>query len=164
MHKLLRCLTLCIVGLLVAGCTKVNSGVVGMFELDTDVRVEFVVGEDINPDEKHTPSPLYIRFYELSSDKAFMQADFLDLYERDETVLGKDLIAKQELNRLIPGKNRQESFVVDPETRYVALFAEFYQFKNAKYKLIVPVTSNNVLANSVRVEILDNQMMLRSAR
>lgn len=150
--------------ILVVGCTKLNSGVVGMFELDTDVRITFLVDEDVNPDEKHTPSPLYVRFYELQSDKAFRQADFLDLYERDETLLGKDLIAKQELNRLVPGKNREERFVVDPETRFIGLFAEFYQFKNAKYKVIVPVTQKNVIANALRVEISDNQMVLRSTR
>lgn len=31
-------------------CTKLNSGVVGMFDLDTDLKLVLVGGEDINPD------------------------------------------------------------------------------------------------------------------
>lgn len=146
------------------GCTKVNSGVVGMLELDTDLKLMLIAGKDINPDEKHTPSPLYIRLYELTSDQAFSKADFLQLYEKDETLLGKDLIAKRELNRLVPGELQQEQFVLDPKTRYVALFAEFYEYKNSKYKIVFPVTSKNVIKNTVRIELTGNQMLLQSAR
>lgn len=155
-----------VVGLagLLASCTKVNSGMVGMFNFDTDLRVVFNVANDINPDENHTPSPLFIRLYELSSDKAFKQADFLSLYERDEALLGKDLLARQELARILPGTNREERFVVNSETRYVALFAEFFQFKNAKYSLVFPVTSHNVIENTVRIDITDNKIMLHSGR
>lgn len=161
MHSLWRMGALTLALVLLAGCTRVNSGVVGMFELDTDVHVEFEIAKDINPDENHTPSPLFVRLYELKDDAAFKKADFIGLYEQDESLLGKDLIGKQELNRLVPGESRKDKFVVDPGTRFVALFAEFYQFKNAKYKLIFPVTSNNVIENSVKVLISDNQMLLR---
>ena len=117
-------------------CTKVNSGVVGMFNLDTDLKLILLAGKDINPDEKHSPSPLFIRLYELSSDQAFNRADFLGLYEKDDALLGKDLIAKRELNRLVPGETQEDGFVLDANTRYVGLFAEFYEYKNSKFKLI----------------------------
>ena len=146
-----------------SACTKVNSGVVGMFNFDTDLKVVLEVSDDINPDEKHTASPLYLRFYELTSDKVFNKTDFLELYENDETILGKDLIAKQELDAVLPGVSREERFVVDPATRFVAIFAEFYEFRNSKYKLVFPVTSNNVIENTVRIEISDNKLILRSA-
>lgn len=154
---LIPCLTL-------NGCTKANSRVGGMFDFDTDLKITFAVGDNINPDEKHTPSPLYVRFYELNSENAFQHADFLALYEGDDNVLGKELITKKELKRITPGGNRVENFVVSPDTRYVALFAEFFQYKNAKYKLVFPVTSHNVIGNTVRVEITDNKMQLRVAK
>lgn len=148
----------------VLSCTKVNSGVVGMFDLDTDLKLIFLAGKDINPDEKHSPSPLFIRLYELSSDQAFNRADFLELYEKDDALLGKDLIAKRELNRLVPGETQEDAFVLDAKTRYVGLFAEFYEYKNSKYKLVFPVTSKNVVKNTIRVEVTGNQMLLQRAR
>ncbi len=145
-------------------CTKVNSGVGGVFNFDTDLKIIFEVANNINPDEKHTPSPLYVRLYELKSDKIFARAGFLELFEEDEALLGNELIAKQELKRIAPGEARQESFVVSKDTRYVALFAEFFQFKNAKYKVVFPVTSNNVIENTVRIEINDTNLLLRSTK
>jgi type VI secretion system protein VasD len=145
-------------------CTKVNSGVVGMFNLDTDLKLILLAGKDINPDEKHSPSPLFIRLYELSSDQAFNRADFLGLYEKDDALLGKDLIAKRELNRLVPGETQEDGFVLDANTRYVGLFAEFYEYKNSKFKLVFPVTPKNVVKNTVRVEVTGNQMLLQRAR
>lgn len=145
-------------------CTKVNSGVVGMFNLDTDLKLILLASKDINPDEKHSPSPLFIRLYELSSDQAFNRADFLGLYEKDDALLGKDLIAKRELNRLVPGETQEDGFVLDANTRYVGLFAEFYEYKNSKYKLVFPVTPKNVVKNTVRVEVTGNQMLLQRAR
>jgi len=161
---LTRGLLLVLLSLSLLSCTKVNSGVVGMFNLDTDLKLMLIAGKDINPDEKRSPSPLYIRLYELTSEHAFNKADFMGLYERDEALLGKDMLAKRELNRLVPGESQQEVFVVDPKTRYVALFAEFYEFKNAKYKIIFPVTSKNVVKNTVRIEVTGNSMLLQSAR
>lgn len=146
------------------GCAKVNSGVVGMFDFDTDLKLILTADKDINPDEKRSPSPLFIRLYELTSDQAFNKADFLELYEKGDTLLGKDMIAKRELNRLVPGEVQQEQWVLDPKTRYVALFAEFYEYRNSKYKLVFPVTSANVIKNTVRIEVTGNQMLLQSAR
>jgi type VI secretion system protein VasD len=160
----MRNLLLIILAVALASCTKVNSGVVGMFNLDTDLKLILLAGKDINPDEKRSPSPLYIRLYELTSDHAFNKADFMALYEKDDTLLGKDVLAKRELNRLVPGESQEEAFVLDPKTRYVALFAEFYEFKNAKYKIIFPVTSKNVVKNTVRIEVTGNNMLLQSAR
>lgn len=163
-NLVLRSLVLILLTCGLWGCTKVNSGVVGMFDLDTDLKVIFIAGKDINPDEKHSPSPLYIRLYELTSDHAFIKADFLALYEKDDALLGKDLIAKRELNRIVPGESREETLVLDPKTRYVALFAEYFEYKNAKYKLIFPVTSKNVIKNTVRIELSGNNMLLQSTR
>lgn len=163
MKRLLTATLVALTALLVA-CTKVNSGVGGVFNFDTDLKLMFEVAANVNPDEKHTPSPIYLRFYELTSDKSFNRASFLELYENDTAVLGDELIAKQELKRLAPGESRAERFVVAKNTRYVALFAEFFQYKNAKFKVVFPVTSNNVVENTARIELNDTHLLLRSAK
>lgn len=133
-----------------------------MLGLDTDVRITFDVGLEINPDEKHSPSPLYIRFYELGSDQRFSKADFLEIYQNDEQLLGDDLLVRRELSAFRPGGSREERFVVSPDTRYVALFAEFYQYRNTRYKVIFPVTPHNIIGDSVRVQIQGAKMQIKS--
>ena len=117
--------------LLISGCTAINSGVGGYLGLDTDLKLNFEVDSDVNPDERKKPSPLFIRLYELKSTKMFNKSDFIDIYERDQEALGADLIAVQKLRRLTPGEQRHDSFVLDPATRYVALYAEFLRYKDS---------------------------------
>ncbi len=141
---------------MIAACSSVNTKVGGMLNLDTDLSLTFKVDADINPDEGKKPSPLFIRMYELKSDKQFNKANFIDLYERDKEVLGADLIAKQRLKRLAPGEDRENEFVLDPQTRFVGLYAEFLQYKNATFKVVIPISPTNVIASSSIVHISGN--------
>ncbi len=140
-------------------CQAVNSSVGGYFDLDTDVQIELLVDADINPDEQGLASPLFIRLYELSSNKMMRRADFIEIYERDKEVLGADIIAVHKLKRLKPGENRTEHFVLDKKTNYVALYAEFLEFKESKYKLIIPVVANNVFRDSVVIRVSGNELI-----
>lgn len=158
-----RCLSILLIAstLLSTGCARFNSGAFGLLDLKTDVRLMLEVDNDINPDDQHTSSPVYLRFYELKSDRAFVRADFLELYESDVTVLGDDLIKKQELDRLVPGEDRLEHFVLNPETRYIGIFAEFYQYRDARYKVVFPITAKNVFDDRAFIQIHDNNLVLR---
>lgn len=140
-------------------CQAVNSSVGGYFDLDTDVQIELLVDADINPDEQGLASPLFIRLYELSSNKMMRRADFIEIYERDKELLGADMIAVHKLKRLKPGENRTEHFVLDKKTNYVALYAEFLEFKGSKYKLIIPVVANNVFRDSVVIRVSGNELI-----
>lgn len=142
--------------LVLSGCQTVGE----TLNLDTDVSLSFNVQADVNPDDTNTPAPLFVRFYELKSNHMFEKAEFIDLYERDTEVLGADLIAKQELKRLTPGEKREESFVLNPETRYIALFSEFYHYSDSKYRLVVPVEANNIFKDKVVIKISGNTMSL----
>lgn len=139
-------------------CTSLNTQVGGVFKLDTDVHLTFKADADINPDDKKRPSPLFLRMYELKSTKQFDKANFIDLFERDSEVLGADLVAKQTLKRLKPGDERTDKFVLKPETRFVALFAEYLQYKDAKFKVVIPIAPTNVFASSGTVYLYGNTL------
>ncbi len=143
-----------------SGCESANSGLGGVLSLDTNLTMTLLVDADINPDERDRPSPLYVRFYQLKSPKLFEKADFIDLYERDEDILGADFVDKHHLKLIQPGKGRIEKFVLDKETKYIALYAEFFQYKDSNFKLIFPVTSNNIIRNSVKITISGNKIQL----
>jgi type VI secretion system protein VasD len=44
------------------------------------------------------------------------------------------------------------------------LFAEFFEYKNSRFKVIFPVTSKNVIRNTVRIDVTGNQLLLQRAR
>ena len=139
-----------------ASCSTMNTKIGGLLNLDTDLDLTFKADTDINPDANNVSSPLFIRLYELKSDKQFRNADFFDLYERDKEVLGGDMLGKQRLKRIVPGEEREKDFVLDPQTRFVGLFAEFQNYKSATYKVIIPVSPTNVVASSSTVHISGN--------
>ena len=147
--------------LLLSGCASLNSTAGGLVRADTDVSLTFVAESDSNPDDNGKPSPVFVRIYELKSPKLFERADFIDLYERDEEILGADLLNKQVLKRLLPGEERKERFKkLAEDAEYVGLFAEFLRYEEAKFKLIVPVARNNLFSNKAKVVISGNSITL----
>lgn len=144
-------------------CSSMSSQVGGVLNLDTDVKLQLLVSSDINPDEDERPSPIYLRLYQLKSDIAFKKIGFIDLYESDNEKLGSELVSKTELKPVAISGSREEQFVLESETQYIAIFAEFYQYKDAKYKIIMPITKNNILRNKFTVRIKNNQLKLVSS-
>lgn len=155
----LAVLLACILSSLVA-CSSSKSRVGSMLSLNTDLKLVFDVGESLNPDAQQQASPVFLRLYELNDPKAFETADFIDLYDGDEAALGKSLIAKQQLERFVPGQGRTEKVVLKPGTRYVGLYAEFLQYQDAHYKVVLPVTENNVVRNKAVLLIHGNSLVV----
>lgn len=125
-----------------------------VLDLDTRVQVEFEVFDDINPDDSGRPSPLVLRFYELKDSRQFQSEDFLGLFEDDSGRLGGDLLAKRRLE-FQPGKSRIEEFVVDENTRYVGLLAEFVQYENARARVIFEVAPNQKTRQVITIKKLE---------
>jgi type VI secretion system protein VasD len=142
-----------------ASCAKVN-GSGKTIGLDTDLKLTIQTDSDINPDANNRPSPVFVRMYELKSPMIFHQADFMALFDKDKAVLDADFVNKRDLKRFAPGDKREESFVLTPGTKYVALYAEFLQYQNANYKVIFPVTPGNIVGNRIFVKITGNHMVL----
>ncbi|PUA26842.1 MAG: type VI secretion system-associated lipoprotein [Cellvibrio sp. 79] len=138
---------------MVAGCSSSKSRVGGVFNLDTDLKLTFQVSSDINPDDNNRPSPVFVRFYQLKSTTAFDKADFIDIYERDKEIFGGDIVNKQTLKPLVPGETRTERLVLEPGTRAIAIYAEFSQYAGSTYKVVFPITENNVIRNTETVQI-----------
>jgi type VI secretion system protein VasD len=89
----------------------------------------------------------------------FNKANFIDIFERDAEVLGADMVNKQRLKHVRPGEIRETSFVLSEETKYVGLYAEFLRYKDAKYKLIIPVAQTNVVSSSAKIKITSNRLV-----
>jgi type VI secretion system protein VasD len=143
-----------------ASCTAVNTKVGSFLDLDTDLKLSFAVDKNVNPDDSKVSSPVIVRMYELKSTKAFENANFIDLYERDSEVLGKTMITQQSLKPIQPNENRTARFVLSKGTKYIGLYAEFLQYENAKYKVIIPVAETNVVSSTAKVQLFENKMVI----
>jgi len=157
---LFKCALMSLALVISSACTTMNSKVGEALNLDTDLKLTFVVGADANPDDDKTPSPLIIKMYELKSPDMFEKANFIDIFEQDTDILGADLIDKHRLKHLQPGEERIERFVLDEKTQYVGLFAEFLMYKDAKYKLIIPIAQTNVFSSSANIRISANELTI----
>ena len=146
--------------LTLASCTSVNTKVGGLLDLDTDLQLSFVVDKSLNPDDSKVSSPVIVRMYELKSTKAFENANFIDLYERDSEVLGKTMITEQSLKPIQPSEGRTAKFVLSKGTKYIGLYAEFLQYEDAKYKVIIPVAQTNVVSSTAKVQLTENKMIV----
>ncbi|MFK5914342.1 MAG: type VI secretion system lipoprotein TssJ [Woeseiaceae bacterium] len=150
---------LVLVLLTLTACSSINTSVGGFFNMDTDLEIKFSVDSDVNPDDDKKPSPLFVRMYQLKSTKMFNRANFIDLYEKDKEVLGADMISKQILRRIKPGESRNENFVLNKETHYIGLYAEFLQYKKSAFKLLIPVVPTNVIGTTEKVLISGNRLI-----
>ena len=97
----------------------------------------------------------------MKAKKIINKADFIDLYERDKEVLGADLVTSRKLKRFKPGESREEHFVLDKGTKYIALYAEFLDFKESGFRLVIPVVTNNVFRNTAIINVTGNTLILK---
>lgn len=78
----------------------------------------------INPDTYGRPSPTKVVFYELRSGVAFETADFFSLSQKDQAILGSDMLGKEEFF-LRPGESKTLNRKGIPETSTLGVFVEF---------------------------------------
>lgn len=142
----------------VASCSSSKEKPALPIVVDTEIFLEIKAKDNINPDDNNIPSPLFVRLYELKSEKTFMKANFLDLYEKDKKILGEDMLAKHELKHLIPGENSINNYTLEKDSQYVGLYAEFVQYQNSGYKLIVPVVKSVDGKMSVVISVSGNNI------
>jgi len=117
------------------GCAKL-SGLFG--PKATTANIELRASPDMNPDDSGRPSPLRLRLYELKTDSAFNAKDFFSLYERDNAVLGADLVAKEEI-QLEPGMTKSFSRKLNPDTKFLAVLAPYRKIEQAKWRASLEV-------------------------
>ena len=92
----------------------------------------------VNPSASKRPSPLLVRIYELKSAAAFNNADFMSLYQRDQTELSTDLLGKDEFV-LAPGESKPYAKTLSPDTRFLGVMAAYRNLEHSKWRSVVAV-------------------------
>jgi len=107
--------------------------------------LEFEAAGNINPNLEGRACPVGIRIYQLKSYSDFKEVDFYSLFEKDDQLLGKDLLHKEEI-LLKPNEKRTVFFEVAEDTRTIGLFGIFRTFEQSQWK-----AASNILKNKTNV-------------
>lgn len=112
-----------------------------------------VAASGLNPSVSGRPSPLLLRVYELKSDTAFNQADFMSLYQSDQAALGAEMVAREEI-MLQPGQTRPLARALDAQTRFLGIFAAYRDLEHAVWRAAVAVQPGRANRLTIRAEPL----------
>lgn len=125
-------------------------------------RIDLAVASysNVNPDHSGRPSPVIVKVYEMRSDLAFKQSDFIPLFMTPVQVLGADLLAVDELV-LIPGEARRITYEPAEQTRFLGILAGFRQMERAEWKAVTPIDSG--AENTAAIELNDATLSLVTA-
>ncbi|ARD22753.1 MULTISPECIES: type VI secretion system lipoprotein TssJ [Shewanella] len=127
------------------GCKTINAVVPAY----TDIT--FSASADINPDINKRPSPVVVKIFELSSRTIFDNQDFFTLYESAESVLGPDLIRKDELE-LQPSEIHEYPMSLGQNTRYVGVIVAYRDIDASRWRSVVEVDPTGYDSVTVNIE------------
>lgn len=101
-----------------------------------DVSIE--ASPNLNPNAEGRPSPIVMRFYELSSVDVFETSDFFTLYDNEMPTMGKFILFRDEMN-IKPGQLKTFKREGKPETRYIGVIAAYRDLDNARWRGILEI-------------------------
>ena len=119
----------------------------------TEVAGTVQAAANVNPSVSKRPSPLLLRVYALKTATAFNAADFVSLYQQDQTVLGADLLGREEMI-LKPGDSRPMTTVNSPDARFIGVFAAYRDLDHATWRSVLPVQPGRKQRVAIRAEEL----------
>lgn len=124
------------------------------------VAISLEAGPRVNPDASGRASPVVVRVYELKAAVAFEAADFFALAEREQQVLGADLVGRDEY-QLKPGERQLFARPLRAGTRVIAATAAFRDMERATWKAVLAVPTAppqgvSVLIDGRQIRIVAN--------
>lgn len=145
---------------LVAGCGLMKKKLPALpIALDpTRVVLEFEAAGDINPNPEGRPSPLFVRIYQLKTYSEFGNADFFSLYEKDEQVLARDLVGKEEIV-LKPNEKRTVFFEAAQGAQSLGVIGLFTKYENIQWKAAAGLQANKTTV--IRIQISGAGVIVR---
>lgn len=93
----------------------------------------------VNPDANGQAAPLVVRLYALAARDAFDRATFFELYDHDQTVLGRSSLERRVIV-LRPGERIRFDEPLAAGTRSLGVLAAYQRIDKADWRAIVDVT------------------------
>jgi type VI secretion system protein VasD len=130
---LLQILIVSLVLLVVPGCASTKR----LFNV-SNIDITLKAAKDVNIDNNGIPTPIAVKFYELTEIKDFRSADFATIYNDEQSSFGKYIVKRDEFE-LKPGEEREIDRVAKRNTRYIGIVAAYNDVDNAKWRTIISI-------------------------
>jgi type VI secretion system protein VasD len=130
----------------------------------TEVSIQIDTSPKVNPNAQGRPSPIFVRVYRLKNSVNFLAADYFNLVQKDQTVLGSDILFREEV-MLNPGQSHvlQKKWLSEPG--YFAVVAAFRDLDKSVWRVIQPLNiqtsyvGDNSTGQTIRI-ILDSRSIV----
>lgn len=116
----------------------------------SQIKLSVAAGTDVNPDARSRPSPITVRVYALKSAAAFEAADFFSLFEKDASVLGADVVSREEL-LMRPGDSKPLEMKLPPEAKVLAVFAAYRDLDRARWRAVRVIEVGKEVSLQIKV-------------
>jgi type VI secretion system protein VasD len=105
----------------------------------TDFSILINATSKVNPNAQGRPSPIFVRVYRLKNSVNFLASDYFSLVQKDQTVLGSDILFREEV-MLNPGQSHtlQKKWLSEPG--YFAVVAAYRDLDKSVWRVIQPLT------------------------
>lgn len=94
----------------------------------------------LNPGPDGVAKPVQLRIYSLRARDRFLNADYFQLAEKDKTVLGDDLLFRQDVT-VRPGETQTVDSVVLPGQQLLGLSAGYRDIDHATWRMVAPLAA-----------------------
>jgi len=101
----------------------------------TKLDITLTAAADVNPDDQKRAAPILVRVYELKSGNTFENADYFSLHNNDKTLLGDDLLVRDEFI-LRPGDVRTIDRRSYPDATAIGVLAGYRDLPNANWRFV----------------------------
>jgi len=118
--------------LLLGGCAGSKIAVPAPFT------VVIVADQDLNPDRNGQPMPVQVKLLRLRSDTAFNSGDFFTLYEKEEQLLGTELVGR-EILMVQPGETRTMTGKSNGQERMLGVVVAYRELENGIWRGLAPL-------------------------
>jgi len=109
---------------------------------------------DANPDGSGNGAPVAVRIYQLAGTAAFDQADFFQLYNNDQALLGADLLGRDEVT-IAPGASQPLVKEMKSGATAIGVVAAFRDIQHANWRAKTVPPANKTTAITVTVQGLN---------
>ena len=105
------------------------------------IHVQATASADLNPGSGGSAFPAQVRLYQLRTPEKFNNADFFQLADHEATVLGSDLVSRDEVI-LHPRETRVVDLATKKETRFVGVVVAYRNIDQATWRAVTPARGN----------------------
>jgi len=119
----------------------------------TVINAAIRTSDKVNPDLDGRPSPLVVRTYELKALGTFESADFYNLFDNHESLLGADLVASEKFH-LQPGEHKKLVRTLPAETKFFAVTAAYRDLNQAVWKDVLSIPQSKTTEIIILVDEL----------